>query len=494
VYCKKRSFDLGQRHFNTKISVIDEEKATFLYTGQTREAIADLQEEEEQNLWSINGDTYTRHEPLEKVKTWQNQVKPVVAVAEEQTDAATVSTPMRRQVINHDLPAFDGKYDEWPIFFSQYQMTTKTCKLTDVDNIQRLQKSLQGEAKEAVESMLVSPNNLDRVMNILQKRYGKPKYILDTIFQQVESLPSLQGHDKKGLVKFADAIRNLTSTAVAFDCQPYLSNPKLLGKVKKHPDFRQASWCHYGRLQGSDFPSLQEFSDWLEEVGDEVEFGYDPFEDKEKNENFNGKSFKKDKVFAANDEEALEKKCLFCKKSYHRVPQCQEFKKASVEDRWSWVKRQRCCFGCLNYGHSAKECKLKKICGIDGCEISHHQLLHKSRMMEQLQMNPVKCCSGSVVNLMVVPVTVMGPKKNVKTYSMLDTGSTLTLIDNSLAKEVGIRGDQKPLQFEGISGSDQDATSEGINVRLSASNEDAFQLTNVRTIAKLPLPRQSVRR
>jgi hypothetical protein len=496
VESKKLCYNHGESLFNTKVSDIEEEKAMILYAEQTREEIADLREEEEQNLGSINGDTYTHREPLEKVKTWQNQTKPVVAVAEEQTDAATVSTLMRRQVIKHDLPAFDGKYDEWPIFFSQYQMTTKACKLTDVENIQRLQKSLRGEARAAVKSMLVSPNNLDRVMKILQKRYGKSKYILDTIFQQVESLPSLKGHDKKGLINFADAVRNLTSTAVAFDCQPYLSNPRLLGNlVKKLPDFRQASWCHYGILQGSDFPSLQDFSDWLEGIGDEVEFGYDPLDDnKEKNENFNGKPLKKDKVFAANDEEALEKKCLFCKKSNHRVPQCQDFKKISVDDRWSWVKRQRCCFGCLNYGHSAKECKLKKPCGIDGCEISHHQLLHKSRMMEQTQINPIKYCSGSVVNLMVVPVTVMGPKRNVKTFAMLDTGSTLTLLDGSLAREVGIRGDQKPLQFERISGSDQDATSEVISVRISASNGEEFQLTYVRTIAKLPLPRQSVRR
>jgi hypothetical protein len=125
-----------------------------------------------------------------------------------------------------------------------------------------------------------APNNLDHVLKVLQMRYGKPKYILDTIFQQVELLPNLQGHDKKGLINFAVAVRNLTSTAVAFDCQPYLSNPRLLDNlVKKLPDFRLASWCHYGILQGSEFPSLQDFSDWLEEIGDDMEFGYDPLED-----------------------------------------------------------------------------------------------------------------------------------------------------------------------------------------------------------------------
>jgi hypothetical protein len=280
VQSKKLSFSHGRRLFNIKVSDLDEEKATILNEEMAHETFEDLQEQE-RNRGSINGDTHGHLESLENVKTWQNQVEPTIAVAEElQTDAAAVSTLMRRQVMKHDLPPFDGKYEEWPIFFSQYQMTTKACKLTDVENIQRLQKSLSGPARDAVKSMLVSPNNLDHIMRILQKRYGKPKYILDTIFQQVESLPSLKGHDKKGLINFADAVRNLTSTAVAFDCQPYLSNPRLLDNlVKKLPDFRQASWCHYGRLQSSEFPSLQDFSEWLEEIGDETEFGYDPSED-----------------------------------------------------------------------------------------------------------------------------------------------------------------------------------------------------------------------
>jgi hypothetical protein len=185
VVSKKLGFSHGQRQFNTKVSDIDEEKATLLYAEQTQEAIADLREEEEQNLGSINnGDTYTRHEPLERITTWKNQVKPVVAVSDaSETDEAEVTTLMRRQVIKHYLPAFDGKYDEWPIFFSQYQMTTKACNVTDVENIQRLQKSHRGSAREAVKSMLVSPSNLHRVMKILRKWYGKPKYILDTIFQ-----------------------------------------------------------------------------------------------------------------------------------------------------------------------------------------------------------------------------------------------------------------------------------------------------------------------
>jgi hypothetical protein len=84
-----------------------------------------------------------------------------------------------------------------------------------------------------------------------------------------------------GLLRFMDAVRNLTATAIAFDCQPYLCNPKLLGSlVKKLPKFRVMSWAHHLRQLQTEFPSLMDFSEWLEEVGCEVEAVYDPFEDR----------------------------------------------------------------------------------------------------------------------------------------------------------------------------------------------------------------------
>jgi hypothetical protein len=158
-------------------------------------------------------------------------------------------------------------------------MTTRACKLTDIENIQRLQKALKGEAREVVRAMLVSDRNVDRIMGILQHRYGKPKTILNTIFQEVESLPSLKDRDKKGFIKFVDSVRNLTSTAVAFECEPYLYNPRLLGSlVKKLPEIKLASWSIHLRALRTKFPSLMDFAEWLEEAGLEVQGIYDPLE------------------------------------------------------------------------------------------------------------------------------------------------------------------------------------------------------------------------
>jgi hypothetical protein len=75
---------------------------------------------------------------------------------------------------------------------------------------------------------------------------------------------------------------------------------------------------------------------------------------------------------------------------------------------------------------------------------------------------------------------------------MLDTGSTMTLLNGKLAEEVGSRGDHKPLSFEGISGADQDSSSQVVQLKISASDGTEFQQSDARTISKLPLPRQSV--
>jgi hypothetical protein len=80
---------------------------------------------------------------------------------------------------------------------------------------------------------------------------------------------------------------------------------------------------------------------------------------------------------------------------------------------------------------------------------------------------------------MVVPVKVFGSHKIVDTFAILDTGSTITLIDNKLAEEVGIRGERKILLFDGISG--EHTESEVIQVKISAISGREFQLKDVQS-------------
>jgi hypothetical protein len=111
-----------------------------------------------------------------------------------------------------------------------------------------------------------------------------------------------------------DSVRNLTSTAVAFECEPYLCNPRLLGSlVKKLPEIKLASWSIHLRVLRTQFLSLIDFAEWLEEAGRKVEEIYDPLEEiKDIGRSENPQQVKKNKVFAAADQ-PTERKSLFCK-------------------------------------------------------------------------------------------------------------------------------------------------------------------------------------
>src|SRR5437016_5721245 len=63
-----------------------------------------------------------------------------------------------------DLIIFSGDITEWPLFKSNFEQSTKQWKITKVENIVRLQKSLKGKAREAVSSLMVHERNLPHVL------------------------------------------------------------------------------------------------------------------------------------------------------------------------------------------------------------------------------------------------------------------------------------------------------------------------------------------
>ena len=47
--------------------------------------------------------------------------------------------------------------------------------------------------------------------------------------------------------------------------------------------------------------------------------------------------------------------------------------------RLTFTQRRGLCYGCFHVRHGAMNCTFKKACGIDGCKLSHHRLLHKGK-------------------------------------------------------------------------------------------------------------------
>lgn len=85
-----------------------------------------------------------------------------------------------RQSMPTDLPDFNGNSLEWHAFISQYRISSELCNFNNqlilfiiiLINLARLQKCLKGKAREVVQSLLIFPDNVDRVIEVLESRFG----------------------------------------------------------------------------------------------------------------------------------------------------------------------------------------------------------------------------------------------------------------------------------------------------------------------------------
>jgi len=97
------------------------------------------------------------------------------------------------------------------------------------------------------------------------------------------------------------------------------------------------------------------------------------------------------------------------------------------------------------------------------------------------------------VLLRILPVTLSGPLGEFKTYALLNEASTVTLLDSSVAKMLGLRGVRDSLNLQWTNETTQvDNHSERVSLVISGSGEENYELQNVRTVNNLALPTQSV--
>lgn len=132
----------------------------------------------------------------------------------------------------------------------------------------------------------------------------------------------------------------------------------------------------------------------------------------------------------------------------------------SRRKRWERVIGQGLCRLCL-VKHPKKECKSTSVCGKNGCQAKHHPLLHNDAKDEANRTNANAVVRTSTNNnrnvnnihranvkpllLGIVPVIVYGKNKAVKILALLDEGSTLTMMDESVVRDLQISGTPDPL-------------------------------------------------
>lgn len=400
-----------------------------------------------------------------------------------------------------ELPTFTGDLVDWPIFIGEYKRSTETFNLTQYENLIRLDRSLKGRARETVKVLLTSPDNVPKIINMLELNFGRPEWIVLSLMERVKKFTNISEDKIQSCIAFSNAVTNMVVTMKNVNCSLYLFNPELLTfLVDKLPPIQKYNWGKFKQtkdLHGVP-TTLEDFASWYEEEINAVAAITNPFSKSKL-------PLRREVVMGINEVRDADKPhgCVFCKDDSHDIKKCQEFLNRNVKERRKEVANLKLCFLCLKVGHMANRCYTKNRCGTNGCKGRHSYLLHleEKEYCENKDSDVQTDFCGSLnkytesVMLRIAPVVLRGPEKEVHTFALFDEGSTCTLIEEELAEDLKISGPIYPLCFQWTKNITHfEDTSRRISVEVAADmkNTKYFKLQSVCTVRNLNLPRQKI--
>lgn len=420
-----------------------------------------------------------------------------------------IETWITRQSINKDLPKFSGNPLEWPQFINQFESTSKMCNLSNIENQMRLQKCLSGQALNVVQPLLIYPQNVNRVIEILRNRFGRTEHIIHLLLDQVRNFCVIKDESKlNSLIEFFDVLSNFVYTLESLNEHDHIRNPFLYDEIlTKLPINLRFEFAQYLDSQFFENPPILVLHSWLErKVSAANKLVKPSFSNILQSESKGSKS--KALNFSIFDKQnKFEQICLYCDVKNHGIQICEKFKSLNVNDRWNFITKKHACISCLKTKHSLRTCNKRKKCNEENCDKFHHQLLHStpkfshpvsSDVKNEITSEPnlhvhdqQKCCSL----LKIIPIQLKGPKMILNSYAMLDEGSTVTLIDSNIANQLGLDGPSKHLRLQWTNNQFNDQKdSKIVSVAIKGVKEQDkfFTLRHAKTVSDLNLPTQTL--
>ncbi|KAG5882965.1 hypothetical protein JTB14_019086 [Gonioctena quinquepunctata] len=251
------------------------------------------------------------------------------------------------------------------------------CEYTQEESMIKLQKCLRGEAKQAVAGMMISPENIEQVIQTLEMRFGRPDQIIDTILNKLKTFYTIRENDMENLIQFASHVNSLVSTIKFLCYDAHLQNPNVLRMmVQKLPDMLKLRWGE--EVSGKNGAvNIEDFSKWLMQIANAACFVTTHYVAKTvvRTPNFhNNRKPERTLVISPKENKMI---CMYCNSNGHKTSSCAKMKSDDVETRWKTVTMNKLCFFFPGNNHQTIRCRFKKSCGINGCRRPHHPDLHK---------------------------------------------------------------------------------------------------------------------
>lgn len=423
-----------------------------------------------------------------------NNPNPQMITQAPPTDISQLAQAIHNSIAINRIPmpmptVFSGdpiNYIEWKASFS----SLVDCKgISPADKLHLLKRYVTGPAQKCLEGTFYRSDEeaYRDALHKLDQRFGLPFVVQRAFRDKLSKWPKISSKDAEGLRTFSDflnaclqATPYVKGLEILSDCE---ENQKLLQKV---PDWLAARWNRQVTvtlMNGKDFPSFKDFAQF---VAVEAEIACNPVTSSyalhscsspyEKRTTKDFKPNRSTQVFttqttvqnnkARTSNIKLKVPCMFCKDEKHQLSKCPNFSDQPLEEKRTYVKDNKLCYGCLKVGHNAKDCYHRHTCDI--CQGRHPTCLHndnhkayeRSRSSDNTAPStPKETAAVTALNVtkvgqssstsMIVPVwlsTVQSPSKEELVYALLDTQSDSTFVCEELSNH--LRADNHPVKLK----------------------------------------------
>ena len=449
------------------------------------------------------------------------------------------------QIPKVELMCFDGDPLKYWGFIRMFDNSMDKDTVDSCSKLSRLLQYTTGKAKRVIQCCAVmSPSDgYRRARQLLQERFGNSFLITETWINKVTNGPEIKPTDCEMLQEHADELRSCSETLQAMGSIAEISSQGTLVKIiQRLPYFMQNKWRSRVlqiRKQGARNPNIHDITDFVSEVaeaandpvyGTITDVRRRPRNEYQKETARRGMSFNTS-MFGSSTEQQQRYEipaCIKCGDS-HSLFGCNDFKSMRIPDRIKFVADNRLCFNCLKPGHFSSDCRLARTCSVAGCNRKHTKFLHQNtnwsdnttRPSEALSATsdtncvtepvavPTEARSGYTelshaenfgatgagagcrrIALPIVPVTVRAPGSDqcIKTYALLDNGSTNTFCSENLLRQLGISGRREVLSLTTLEKAKSKAEMCVTSLEVSdAENKNVLELPQVYARPVLPI-------
>lgn len=384
-----------------------------------------------------------------------------------------------------ELHAFDGDPLQYQTFIKAFEHNIEARTQSQKDCLYYLEQYTRGQPRDLVRSCQHLPPAYGYIQAkcLLQEHFGDPFKVASAYMEKVLLWPVLKGEDVKALQAYSLLLRECCNSMG--DCVGDLNVPTNMQTiVKKLPYKLRDRWRSVACELQEKFNRRATFHDIVNFVEKQVKIASDPlFGDIQDSAGTGRKEFKpvksrsgpkpKGSSFATtvapaerrvepvnkSEKDLPAKVCSFCGAG-HVLDVCLLLDKKTQNEKMSFLKENKLCFGCLCIGHRSRDCRKRLTCRV--CHLKHPTLLHVHSKTSQggsvqisegsegaretavvsVQSSGLTGAGKQEGTLSILPVQVKSKKghETLVTYAFLDPGSTASFCTERLMNQLNLTG------------------------------------------------------